>query len=206
MDEMPEFARNVLEALRQPLEDGIVTVSRASGTLTLPASFMLVGAMNPCPCGNAGDSAAICSCTATAISKYVKKISGPLLDRMDMQLFVARERVDSDAEVDLAGLDRIRTSIQNARNLQLRRFAGTGILTNSEITHKNVAILCNMSPSADILLKETINRRNLSLRAFHKVQKVARTIADLEASEYIKEAHVAEALTLRISDRIASLA
>lgn len=201
MDEMPEFARNVLEALRQPLEDGIVTVARASGTLTLPAKFMLVGAMNPCPCGNSGDPSSVCSCSATAISKYIKKISGPLLDRMDMQLFVSRERVE-DHTVDLDGLQQTRAAIAASRETQARRFAGMGIVTNSEITHRNISDLCRLHPSAERLLNDIVNKRNLSLRTHHKVQKVARTIADLAGADLVSEDHVAEAMTLRVSDRL----
>jgi len=199
---MPEFARNVLEALRQPLEDGIVTVSRASGTLTLPAKFMLIGAMNPCPCGNAGDPASLCTCSAGAINKYNKKISGPLLDRMDMQLFVSRERVQDSADPDIPGLLRLRESIAASRETQARRFAGTGLVTNSEISHRTIARYCRLETGAERLLNDVVNRRNLSMRAYHKIQKVARTIADLEGSELISESHIAEAMTLRVSDRL----
>ncbi len=199
LDEMPEFARNVLEALRQPLEDGVVTVSRASGTLTLPAKFMLVGAMNPCPCGNAGDASSICVCTATAIGKYKKKISGPLLDRMDIHIQVSREQVQSDHAVDIEGLERGRQAILKAREMQTKRFDGTALVTNSEISHKTIARYCLLTPEAERLLMDLVNKRNFSLRAYHKIQKVARTIADLEGEERVGAAHVAEAVAFRMS-------
>ncbi len=203
LDELPEFARNVLEALRQPLEDGTVSISRASGSITLPAKFMLVGAMNPCPCGNLGDPNAICSCTATAITKYAKRISGPLLDRMDIQVFVSREQV-STGTVKNGGPDiaTIRESIARARARQLERLSSAGLVTNSEIGHKNVDKFCVLEPSAERLLQSVVNQKHLSLRAYHKIKKIARTIADLEDSEYIVERHVAEAMALRINERI----
>lgn len=200
LDEMPEFARNVLEALRQPLEDGIVTVSRASGTQTLPAKFMLIGAMNPCPCGNAGDATAICSCPLSAISKYKKKISGPLLDRMDLHIQVSREQVTSEHSVDIASLNEARKAIAKAREIQAKRFEGTKLITNSEINHKTVARYCQLSPEAETLLHELVNKRNLSLRAYHKIQKVARTIADLENSSAIGPSHIAEAVAFRMNE------
>ena len=200
LDEMPEFARNVLEALRQPLEDGIVTVSRASGTQTLPAKFMLIGAMNPCPCGNSGDPTAICVCTFSAINKYKKKISGPLLDRMDLHIQVSREQVTSTHSVDSSGLHQARKAIANAREIQAKRFEGTKLITNSEINHKTIARYCQLSPEAETLLNELVNKRNLSLRAYHKIQKVARTIADLENSEAIGPSHIAEAVAFRMNE------
>lgn len=200
LDEMPEFARNVLEALRQPLEDGIVTVSRASGTQTLPAKFMLIGAMNPCPCGNAGDATSICICTNSAISKYKKKISGPLLDRMDLHIQVSREQVTSAHSIDLDGLHQARKAIANAREIQAKRFEGTKLVTNSEISHKTITRYCQLSPEAETLLHELVNKRNLSLRAYHKIQKVARTIADLEGSMAIGPSHIAEAVAFRMNE------
>jgi magnesium chelatase family protein len=204
MDELPEFARNVLEALRQPLEDGIVTVSRASGSLVLPAKFMLIGAMNPCPCGNLGDPNTVCTCTSTAITKYAKRISGPLLDRMDIQVFVSRESVSSDLPVNTSvTLRNIQTSIARARDRQLARFTSVGLVTNSEIGHKNVDTFCMLEPGAEQLLRQVVNQKHLSLRAYHKIKKIARTIADLEDRDRIAEHHVAEAMALRINDRIA---
>jgi magnesium chelatase family protein len=201
LDELPEFARNVLEALRQPLEDGLISISRAASSLVLPAKFMLVGAMNPCPCGNFGDPGAICVCPSTAISRYGKKISGPLLDRLDIQVQVSRERI-SDETSSPENIDSIRQAIAEARQLQLARFAGTDLITNSEINHKNIDKYCIVSPEAEVLLRSIINKKNLSLRAYHRIKKIARTIADLESSPAISSSHVAEALALRISDRV----
>ncbi len=200
LDELPEFARNVLESLRQPLEDGMVTVSRASGSLTLPAKFMLVGAMNPCPCGNMGDPAAICTCTPVSIQRYARRISGPLLDRMDIQVHVSRERITSGEERS-EDIVSIRERISHSRELQRERLKSADCITNSEITHKNIEKFCMMEPKANALLTALINQKHLSFRTYHKVQKVARTIADLEDSPEIREHHIAEAMALRISDR-----
>ncbi len=200
LDEMPEFARNVLEALRQPLEDGIVTVSRASGTLTLPAKFMLIGAMNPCPCGNSGDPLSECTCALAAITKYRKKISGPLLDRMDLHIQVSREQVGIAHSIDSDGLIKARQSVALARSIQAKRYSGTNLITNSEISHKNIDQYCSLDAAASALLTELVNKRNLSLRAFHKIKKVARTIADLEEAQQITSAHVAEAVAFRMTE------
>jgi magnesium chelatase family protein len=201
LDELPEFARNVLEALRQPLEDGIVSISRASGSVVLPAKFMLIGAMNPCPCGNLGDPHAICTCTATAISKYAKRISGPLLDRMDIQLFVSREGIQNDTTSQVAtDIAPIREQIARARGLQIARLSPAGLVTNSEIGHKNVDMFCVLEPSAERLLQSVINQRHLSLRAYHKIKKISRTIADLDNTDIIADRHIAEAMALRVSD------
>lgn len=203
LDELPEFARNVLEALRQPLEDGIVTISRASGSLTLPAKFMLIGAMNPCPCGNSGDPGAICTCTATATTKYAKRISGPLLDRFDIQVFVSRECVsDENRPNQLSEIGKIREDISRARQHQIERLGPAGLVTNSEIGHKNIDAFCLLTSQAEQLLQNVINQKRLSLRAYHKIKKIARTIADLEQSERVAEHHIAEAMALRINDRI----
>jgi magnesium chelatase family protein len=201
LDELPEFARNVLEALRQPLEDGIISVSRASGSVVLPAKFMLIGAMNPCPCGNLGDPNAICTCTVAATMKYAKRISGPLLDRMDIQVFVSREKVTNGTDTTASSdMNNIRNAIANARGLQRERLSGAGLVTNSEIGHKNVDRFCALKPSAERLLQHVINQKHLSLRAYHKIKKIARTIADLDGEELIGEQHIAEAMALRIND------
>jgi magnesium chelatase family protein len=201
LDELPEFARNVLESLRQPLEDGIVTISRASGSLILPAKFMLVAAMNPCPCGNLGDPSSICTCNPGQIAKYAKKVSGPLLDRIDVQVYVSREQLSSEhvkGDVDLAD---IRNMILQARECQRKRFIDSGLVTNSEISHKNIDEYCLLDPSAERLLQSVVNTKHLSLRGYHKIKKIARTIADLECSERIHEQHVAEAIGLRLIEK-----
>lgn len=207
LDEFPEFPRNVLESLRQPLEDGIVTVSRASGTISLPAKFMLVAAMNPCPCGNFGDERSECICSPMSVLKYKKKISGPLLDRMDIQINVPRETIENQPlEVDKSkqSYQTIKDTIALAREIQRDRFSGFGIFSNSEISYKNIDKYCHLDTKADQILKRAINSRNLSLRTYHKVIKISRTIADLDGSELIKEPHVAEAISLRINDKLFS--
>ena len=161
---------------------------------------MLVAAMNPCPCGNLGDPSAICSCSSVYINKYAKKISGPLLDRMDIQVYVSRERIShnssSSGKVSVA---HIRKQIADARALQLQRFKGTQLVVNSEISHKNIDQYCILSPQAERLLQNAINQKHLSLRAYHKIKKIARTIADLEATEHIQEHHIAEAMPRRVN-------
>ncbi|HUO75879.1 MAG TPA: YifB family Mg chelatase-like AAA ATPase [Candidatus Paceibacterota bacterium] len=201
MDELPEFPRNVLESLRQPLEDGIVTISRASGSLILPAKFMLVAAMNPCPCGNLGDPKTVCTCTSTAINQYARRISGPLLDRIDIHVLVSREGVTSGSQT-AGDITAVRNRIVAARTLQAERLAGQGLITNSEITHKDIDRFCVLQPAADRLLTTAVNAKHLSMRAFHKIKRIARTIADLESSPDIAEHHVAEALALRVNDRV----
>ena len=195
LDEIPEFPRNCLEALRQPLEDGVVTVARASGAATLPAKFMLIGAMNPCPCGNFGDSNTQCICTQHSITKYRKRISGPLLDRIDIRVYVGREDIKApESSDDIHG---ICASIQKAREIQVARLAPFGLITNSEISHKTIDRLCKMEPSAQNLLDGATNKKRLSLRSYHKIQKIARTIADLDGADRIGDKHIAEALALR---------
>jgi magnesium chelatase family protein len=199
LDEFPEFARNVLEALRQPLEDGVVTVSRASGSAVLPAKFMLAASMNPCPCGNMGDARAICVCSPASVAKYAKRISGPLLDRIDIQIQVARESVSGGTTpVDIAS---VRNAIQQARCTQEQRFSGMHLITNSEISHRNIDAYCRLDSEADSTLSSVIDRYRLSLRSCHRIRKVARTIADLAGSELIGRQHIAEAIALRIGER-----
>lgn len=200
LDELPEFPRNVLESLRQPLEDGTVSISRAAGTLRLPAKFTLIAAMNPCPCGNYGQEKVDCICTPLQIHRYTKKISGPLLDRLDMQVFVSRETVnDGPASADTE-IHTIRSAISDARNVQEKRYKNTGIYTNAELNFKTVDQFCALEPSAQNLLTQAINAKGLSLRTYHKVKKLARTIADIERSDSIKHHHLAEALALRTVD------
>jgi magnesium chelatase family protein len=200
LDELPEFARNVLESLRQPLEDGIVAVSRAAGTLVLPAKFMLVAAMNPCPCGNAGDPTAICVCSPAQITKYAKKVSGPLLDRIDVQVYVSHEKVHDGEAAPNTDIGPVREAVRLARERQLERFQDSGLVTNSEISHRNIDRYCEMEPAGERLLQSVVNSKHLSLRAYHKIKKIARTVADLAGSERIGEAHAAEAIGLRVTE------
>jgi len=198
LDELPEFGQNVLEVLRQPLEDKVVTISRAQGTITYPANFMLVGSMNPCPCGYYGDPVRECTCSATAISRYQKRISGPLLDRIDIHVEVPR--VDYEKLADKRKVEdsaTIRQRVQAARERQLHRFTGTKLTCNAEMGPAEVRDFCQVDPSAEKLLKAAMQQLHLSARAFHRVLKLARTIADLAESETIAANHVAEAIQYR---------
>lgn len=205
LDELPEFPRNVLESLRQPLEEGTIAVSRASGSITLPANFTLVAAMNPCPCGNYGEDKSICSCSPFNVLRYRKRISGPLLDRIDIQINVPRETVDSSTEPEkLDKIKGIKSKISKAKEVQLSRFKGTGLFSNSDIDYKIIDKYCVLTSDAEKLLKQAINSRGLSLRAYHKTKKLALTIADLDNSGKIEENHIAEAINLRMNEKILS--
>jgi len=198
LDELPEFGHNVLEVLRQPLEDKVVTISRAQGTITYPASFILVAAMNPCPCGFFNDPVKECSCSATSIARYQKRISGPLLDRIDIHVEVPR--VDYEKLADKRQMESsttIRARVQAARERQLQRFTGTKLTCNAEMGPAEVRDSCDVEPSAEKLLKAAMQQLHLSARAFHRVLKLARTIADLSESEMIAANHVAEAIQYR---------
>lgn len=206
MDELPEFPRNVLESLRQPLEDGHITISRVSGTLMLPAKFMLVAAMNPCPCGNYGDDRKPCTCLPVSVMRYRKKISGPLLDRIDIQINVPRGTLD-DANTKATNkhiIDDIKSRISLAKEAQLARLVEYKIYSNSEMDFKNIDRLADLEPSAEQLLRHVLTTKGLSLRSYHKIKKLSRTIADLEQSEKVGENHVAEAISLRINEKMFS--
>lgn len=198
LDELPEFGLTVLEVLRQPLEDKVVTISRAQGTITYPANFMLVAAMNPCPCGFFNDPVRECSCSPTAIARYQKRISGPLLDRIDISVEVPRvdyEKLADKRQVETSVI--IRARVQAARQRQLERFAGTKLTCNAEMGPAEVRDCCDVEPAAEKLLKAAMQQLHLSARAFHRVLKLARTIADLAESELIAANHVAEAIQYR---------
>lgn len=201
LDELPEFPRDVLEALRQPLEDGAVTVSRIAATVTYPAAFMLVAAMNPCPCGNAGSRTQPCRCTAAQVQRYRARISGPLLDRIDIHIEMPevgyRELSDrSRGEPSSA----IRARVNAARARQRERFAGEGILCNAQMNANQVRAWCTPEGAAERLLQQAFTRLRLSARAYQRILKVARTIADLAGSERIMEQHYAEAIQYRSLD------
>jgi magnesium chelatase family protein len=198
LDELPEFGPRVLEVLRQPLEDKVVTISRAQGTVTFPANFMLVAAMNPCPCGFYADPVRECTCSAVAIARYQKRISGPLLDRIDIHVEVPRvdyEKLADKRQVENSA--RIRARVQVARERQLQRFAGTKLACNAEMGPAEVRDCCEVEATAEKLLKAAMQQLHLSARAFHRVLKLARTIADLSDSEIIAANHVAEAIQYR---------
>ena len=199
LDELPEFGHNVLEVLRQPMEDRVVTISRAQGTVTFPASFMLVAAMNPCPCGYYGDPLKPCTCAASLVSRYQKRISGPLLDRIDM--FVEVPRVEYEKLVDDSsgeGSATVRARVEAARDVQRRRYSALrSVLANADMTAMEVRQHCQMDTPTKGLLQAAMKQLHLSARAFHRILKLARTIADLSGAEAIQVAHLAEALQYR---------
>ncbi|GAC1402048.1 MAG: YifB family Mg chelatase-like AAA ATPase [Chloroflexota bacterium] len=198
LDELPEFTHTSLEALRQPLEDGMVTISRAHGSVSFPAKFMLIGAMNPCPCGYASDPDKECTCTQTAVMRYARKISGPLLDRIDIHVEVPRVEYDkltgtTSPETSAS----IRLRVEAARQIQRARFKDTKRTSNAEMGPKEVRQYCPVEPAAQALLKAAVSQLHLSARAFHRTLKLARTIADLAGSDVVGAAHVAEAIQYR---------
>ncbi|OGY25129.1 MAG: magnesium chelatase [Candidatus Woykebacteria bacterium RBG_16_43_9] len=198
LDEFPEFPRHVLESLRGPLEDGVVTVSRASASLSFPANFTLIAAANPCPCGFLGDETKECNCLPGQIVRYQKRLSGPILDRIDLHVDVPAVKVDrltGDTEGEPS--ENIRNRVQRAKEIQLKRFSGASISGNSEMGPKSIKIFCKLSPDCLDLLRAAVSRMQLSARGYHRVLKVARTIADLEGSKEIDTTHIAEALQYR---------
>lgn len=202
LDELPEFSRQSMECLRQPLEDGKVTISRVAASLTYPSDSMLVAAMNPCPCGYFGHPTRACTCTSQAATRYINKISGPLLDRIDLHIEVppvefdhlaATEKAESSAE--------IKKRVNAARAIQTARFAGTGIIANAAIPTATLKEMCPMTDAAKMMLKNAFERLGLSARAYDRLLKVSRTIADLAGDEVIDTAHIAEAIQYRSLDR-----
>lgn len=201
LDEFPEFPRHVLEALRQPMEDGQVLISRAAGSVRFPCRFTLIAAANPCPCGYFGDETRNCTCTPYTITRYQKRISGPILDRIDMHITVPAVKVEKlTQEIQSEPSAKIQSRVQKARDHQQRRFKGLPIISNSEMGPKLMKKYCNLDDQSILLLKQAITKLNLSARSFHRVVKIGRTIADLEASTPIKSHHVAEALQYRPAD------
>jgi len=204
LDELPEFDRSVLEVLRQPLEDQRVTISRASMSLTFPASFMLAAAMNPCPCGFWNDPTRECRCSPLQIQRYVGRISGPLLDRIDIHIDVPavkfRELAGEDApETDSS--EKIRQRVITARDRQLNRFSGEKIFANAAMTPRMIRKHCRIDSKSEQLLEQAMIRQGLSARAYDRILKVSRTIADLEGCERIGSTHVSEAVGYRSLDR-----
>lgn len=202
LDEFAEFSRTVLENLRQPLEDGEVTVSRVKGSLRFPARFMLVAAMNPCPCGYAGDPERVCACAPAQAERYRLKISGPIMDRIDLHVEVPRlkiEKLDSNGSGGEKSID-IRGRVERARRKQMERFASKKFRTNAEMTSQSVKEICILDDVSRTLLRDAVGRMKLSARGYMRVLKVARTIADLEEAEQITYNHIAEALQYRFKE------
>jgi len=198
LDEFPEFPRSVLEVLRQPLEDGEITVSRATGSITFPAKFIMIAAANPCPCGFLGDNVKDCVCAPSQISRYKKRISGPILDRIDIHLEVPRVKHEklTQEKLNEASLD-IKKRVEAARTKQQERFSGTLLVTNSEMGTREIKQFCQLDSESKNLLSQAASQLQLSARAFHRTIKLARTIADLDDSSDIKTSHIAEALQYR---------
>ena len=200
LDELPEFERYTLEMLRQPLEDGEVHISRVRGTMNYPARFLLIAAGNPCPCGYLGDKFRRCSCKQKDVENYRRKISGPLLDRFDMQINLVRVEFDelkNKATGECSA--EIRKRVVEARNRQLERFAGTGFYCNAQMTRREVVEYCQLDEAAQKILEKYFTALHLSARSHDRILKVARTIADLAGSNFIAAPHIAEAIQLRTS-------
>jgi len=202
LDELPEFKKNVLEVMRQPLEEEKVTISRAATSLTYPARFMLVAAMNPCPCGYYSDPNNECTCTIPQIQRYRSKISGPLMDRIDIHAEVPSVKYRDLASRDSGEPSReIKRRVDQARNVQLSRFKGIKIYCNAQMTNRHIKKYCQIDEASQKLLEVAIDKFGLSARAYTRILKVARTIADLEGQENIQPAHLSEAIQYRTLDR-----
>ena len=202
LDELPEFGHNVLEVLRQPLEDKRITISRARYAVDYPSNFTLVASMNPCPCGFYNHPTKECTCTPSAVRRYMGRISGPLLDRIDLHVEVtpvSREEMSATAAAESSAS--IRRRVMAAREIQSARFAGTGIHTNTMMTPSMLRRFCFLTSEARALLERAMDRLQLSARAYDRIIKVSRTIADLAGTEQILPQHVSEAITYRSLDR-----
>lgn len=202
LDELPEFRRETLEALRQPLEDGVVSVARVNAKVEYPARFMLVASMNPCPCGNYGDPKRTCTCTPHQIARYLSRISGPLLDRIDLHIEVSRPRYEqlrSKAQGESSAA--VRKRVNAAREMQRERFLGSGIFSNSQLSGALFERDCALDEKTSTLLQAAFTALHMSARSYKRILMVARTIADLAGEERIREEHVAEAIQYRTMDR-----
>lgn len=200
LDEFPEFPRHVLEAIRQPMEDGMVTISRAKGTVSYPAQFLLVGAANPCPCGNYGDPKKNCSCLPGAVNRYQKRISGPILDRIDLHVTMSAvevEKLTAQDTVPAESSATMRKRVQRARNIQQKRFAKTNLTANGEMRTKDIKAFCPLSLECRKLLHSAVSKMGLSARSYYKIIKISQTIADLSGESSITAAHIAESLQYR---------
>ncbi|NLP04532.1 YifB family Mg chelatase-like AAA ATPase [Candidatus Fermentibacteria bacterium] len=203
LDELPEFRRNVLEVLRQPMEDGTVTISRAATSLTYPARFMLAAAMNPCPCGYLTDPRKSCTCGSAQIESYLHRISGPLLDRIDIHIEVPPVKYEEMAGEGLQGESSraVAARVAAARALQIERFGGSGIFCNAGMGTRQARVHCRLSPGTAAFLREAVEHFGFSARAYDRILKVSRTVADLSGSPVIERVHVAEAVQYRALDR-----
>jgi len=203
LDELPEFHRNVLEVMRQPLEDGVVTISRAAASVTFPCRFMLVAAMNPCPCGHFGDTKRECRCNPLQIQRYRNRISGPLLDRIDIHVEVPAVRYEELSSLEKGEpSEAVRGRVIQARKVQQERFKGSArVHCNAAMRAKDVHKHCRLGAEAEAMLKMAITELNFSARAYDRILKVSRTIADLEGAEHIQSSHVSEAIQYRSLDR-----
>lgn len=202
LDELPEFNRNTLEVMRGPLEDRQITVSRASCTLTYPCNFMFIASMNPCPCGYYGSKEKRCTCSEGQISKYMSKISGPLLDRIDIQIEVSPvkyDKLNSASECETS--ETIKKRVNEARNIQRERYKTYGIFSNSELTPIMLEEFCKLDDEGKRILEQAFKKLGLSARAYGRILKVSRTIADLENSKNIKTEHICEAIQYRSLDK-----
>ncbi len=203
LDEMPEYSRQSLEALRQPLEDGRITVSRANGTVEYPANFILIASMNPCPCGNYGSKDLKCTCSPSQIHRYMHKISGPLLDRIDLKIDVDRVAfVDLNSEANEESSEEVKKRVDKARKIQLERFKGEKIYCNAKMNSKLIKKYCVLDADSQALLESAFEKYKMSARSYNRILKVARTIADLDDSQNISFEHVAEAIAYRTIERI----
>ncbi len=201
LDEFPEFSRSILEALRQPLEDGTISIARARGSLQFPARFILVASQNPCPCGYANDPDQFCSCSASTLLKYQKRISGPILDRIDLHVEVPRLNFEKlSASENSETSFSIRSRVEQAREIQQHRFLKTNIITNAEMGNLEIKKHCQLDTHSIDLLRGAVEKMHLSARAYNRILKISRTIADLAGEEKIQIQHLAEALQFRIKN------
>lgn len=198
LDEVPEFQKSTMEALRQPLEDGFISIARAQGRIVFPAKFILIGALNPCPCGYFGDPTHKCSCQILSVFKYQKKISGPILDRIDIHLDVPAVKTESLTEdIVIENSQAIKNRVQAARDIQNKRYENLNLVSNSELKGAEIKKFCALDNKSQSLLKMAVLKMKLSARSYYRIIKLSRTIADLDNSENIRENHIAEALQYR---------